>query len=203
MKWVYDIPLSLALAVSIIVTLIIIAGAHSNDINSYQEQIDQLNAEVLNYQAEIQQLQDLPKEEQPINIEIIIPEDAIQIELDAEAYLDKRNNIRAASNGAQYQTFEATAYTAFCNTGCIGITRTGIDVSETIHHDGKRIIAVDPEVVPLGSTVEVLLSDGTSFNASAQDTGGAIKGNRIDLLKATKDEAWKFGRQDVQLRILD
>lgn len=99
-------------------------------------------------------------------------------------------------------TFEATAYTAFCDTGCIGITATGIDVSQTIYApSGLRIVAVDPAVIPLGTVVEITLGNGAVITAEAQDTGGAIVGNRIDLLVATTDEAWTFGRQAVELRI--
>jgi 3D (Asp-Asp-Asp) domain-containing protein len=101
-----------------------------------------------------------------------------------------------------WQTFEATAYVALCDTGCIGITKTGIDVRNTTSHQGKRIIAVDPSVIPLGSSVEIHLSDGTTFEATAQDTGGAIRGNRLDLLVSTEDRAWQFGRQPVEVRII-
>ena len=102
-----------------------------------------------------------------------------------------------------WQTFEATAYIALCNTGCTGITKTGIDVRNTITHKGKRIIAVDPSVVPLGSTVEIRLDDGKTIDAIAEDTGGDIKGHRIDLLVSTESIARKFGRQDVKLRIIE
>jgi 3D (Asp-Asp-Asp) domain-containing protein len=98
---------------------------------------------------------------------------------------------------------EATAYTAYCNTGCIGMTATGIDVSSTIYHEGRRIVAVDPNVIPLGSHVTLSLDDGRVIEATAQDTGGAIVGNRLDLLVSTKDEAWAFGRQDVEVEVLD
>ena len=100
------------------------------------------------------------------------------------------------------KTFEATFYTAFCPTGCTGVTATGVDVSNTIYHEGKRIIAVDPSVIPLGSHVKVTLEDGTSFEATAQDVGGAIKGNRIDILVASRDEAYRLGRQTVKVEIL-
>jgi 3D (Asp-Asp-Asp) domain-containing protein len=103
----------------------------------------------------------------------------------------------------EWITFEATAYIALCDTGCTGITKTGIDVRNTTTHKGKRVIAVDPSVIPLGSSVEVQMSDGTTFEATAQDTGGAIRSNRIDLLVSTEDEAWQFGRQTVQLRIME
>lgn len=98
---------------------------------------------------------------------------------------------------------EATAYTAFCDTGCIGVTATGIDVSNTIYHEGKRIIATDTNVIPLGTDVILTLQDGSRIEATANDTGGAIKGNRIDLLVATVDDAMQFGRQEVSIEIVE
>jgi 3D (Asp-Asp-Asp) domain-containing protein len=102
-----------------------------------------------------------------------------------------------------WHMFEATAYVALCDTGCIGITKTGIDVRNTTTHKGKRVIAVDPSVIPLGSAVEIQLSDGTTFEATAQDTGGNIRGQRIDLLTETEKEARQFGRQRLQVRIIE
>lgn len=101
----------------------------------------------------------------------------------------------------EWQTFEATAYIALCDTGCTGITKTGIDVRNNITHQGKRIIAVDPSVIPLGSAVEIKLADGTTIEATAQDTGGNIRNHRIDLLMATEEEAVQFGRQNVSIQI--
>jgi 3D (Asp-Asp-Asp) domain-containing protein len=101
-----------------------------------------------------------------------------------------------------WQTFEVTAYVALCDTGCIGITKTGIDVRNTTTHEGKRVIAVDPSVIPLDTTVDIRFADGTTFEATAQDTGGAIRGHRLDLLVSTEDEAWQFGRQTVEVRII-
>src|SRR5690625_6552792 len=61
---------------------------------------------------------------------------------------------------------EATFYTAWCPSGCIGITETGLDVRNTIYTpDGYRIIADDPSVIPLGSTVKVTLENGDSITA--------------------------------------
>jgi 3D (Asp-Asp-Asp) domain-containing protein len=100
-------------------------------------------------------------------------------------------------------TMEATAYVALCDTGCTGITATGIDVRQSHTYEGKRIIAVDPAVVPLWSEVELRYADGRTERAVAIDTGGAIDGNRIDLLVADIDTAWAFGRQDVELRIIN
>jgi 3D (Asp-Asp-Asp) domain-containing protein len=97
---------------------------------------------------------------------------------------------------------EATAYVALCSSGCSGITATGIDVRQSHTYEGKRIIAVDPAVVPLWSEVELRYADGRVERAVAADTGGAIDGNRIDLLVANIDTAWAFGRQSVELRII-
>lgn len=101
------------------------------------------------------------------------------------------------------QAFTATFYTAYCNTGCTGVTATGLDVSNTIYTpEGLRIVAVDPSQIPLGSLVQVTLADGAVFNASAADTGGAIKGRIVDVLVASKDEARRLGRQDIRVHIL-
>jgi len=97
--------------------------------------------------------------------------------------------------------FEATAYTAFCNTGCTGVTATGYDVSNTIYKEGKRIIAADPSVIALGTNVVIKTSDGNSFEAVVEDTGGDIRGNRVDILVDSVDEAKQFGRQSVEVEI--
>lgn len=96
---------------------------------------------------------------------------------------------------------EATFYTAFCAEGCGGITATGLDVSNTIYHGGRRIIAVDPNVIKLGSTGTLTLSTGQTYRVTAQDTGGAIKGARIDLLVSSESEANRLGRQSAVLKL--
>ena len=89
----------------------------------------------------------------------------------------------------------ATAYTAYCN-GCSGITATGIDLRSNPH---LKVIAVDPRVIPLGSKVWV---EGYG-HAVAGDTGGAIKGMKIDLFMPTTDQAFGFGRKQVRIKVLD
>lgn len=121
-----------------------------------------------------------------------------------KALKSKQNEAESVDNKqvGEGKTFEATFYTAFCPSGCTGVTATGVYVSNTIYHEGKRIIAVDPNVIPLGSHVRVTLKDGTSFEATAQDTGGGIKGNRIDILVASRDEAYRLGRQSAKVEII-
>lgn len=96
----------------------------------------------------------------------------------------------------------ATFYTAYCE-GCSGITATGDDVRNTIYADGYRVIAVDPRQIPLRSIVRVTLADGTTFDAIASDKGGAIKGAKIDVLVASKSEAYRLGRQQATVTILN
>ncbi|CAM2142618.1 3D domain-containing protein [Paraburkholderia tropica] len=115
----------------------------------------------------------------------------------------KRSEDKSASKSANAKAvksheFVATAYTAFCSTGCTGKTKTGYDVSNTSYYNGKRIIAVDPELIPLYSLVQVSY-EGNSFKAYAIDTGGDIKNNRIDILMDSEQEANAFGRKNVRV----
>lgn len=64
------------------------------------------------------------------------------------------------------------------------------------------VIAVDPSVIPLGSRVYIEYPDGHGEHAIAEDTGGAIKGNRIDVAKWTVNEAKDFGMKDVKVYVI-
>ena len=102
---------------------------------------------------------------------------------------------------AQTQTYEATFYVAFCDTGCVGITASGYDVSNTIYYDGYRILAADKSI-PLYTIMRVTLADGTTFDGIVLDRGSAIGHNRIDVLVASRDEAIRLGRQDIQIEVI-
>lgn len=101
----------------------------------------------------------------------------------------------------EWRSFTATAYVELCDTGCTGITRSGYDVRGTQYYEGYRVVAVDPDVIPLGTTMTVRLASGYEFAAIAMDTGVAIKGAKIDVLVADLDGAKQFGRQAVEIRI--
>lgn len=84
-----------------------------------------------------------------------------------------------------------------------------IEMSATAYtHTGRRtctdiwpsvgIVAVDPQVIPLGTRLYI---DGYGY-ATALDTGGSIKGNKIDLFYETKEEALKWGRREVRVFVL-
>ncbi|WP_017754908.1 G5 and 3D domain-containing protein [Calidifontibacillus oryziterrae] len=89
----------------------------------------------------------------------------------------------------------ATAYTAYCK-GCSGITSTGINLRK---NPDQKVIAVDPRVIPLGTKVWV---EGYG-EAIAADTGGAIKGNKIDVFIPDKATVDQWGRKKVLIKILE
>lgn len=81
---------------------------------------------------------------------------------------------------------EATAYTWTGNR-----TATG-----TVPEEG-RTVAVDPEIIPLGSRLAINGQGGYI----AEDTGGAIKGNRIDIYMLEREAALYWGRQPVEVEV--
>ena len=67
------------------------------------------------------------------------------------------------------------------------------------------VVAVDPSVIPLGTKLYIEAVDGswTYGYAVAGDTGGAIKGNRIDLFFNSNAEAMSFGRRQAKVYVLN
>lgn len=55
--------------------------------------------------------------------------------------------------------------------------------------------AVDPNVIPYGTEITILYSDGSIERGVAEDTGGAIKSNRIDVFRYSYDTAMSFGKK--------
>ncbi|MBO0602722.1 3D domain-containing protein [Sporosarcina sp. E16_3] len=108
---------------------------------------------------------------------------------------------RSQAYVGQAQSYEATFYTAFCPTGCTGVTASGYDVSSTIHYEGMRILAA-PESVPLYSILRITLADGSTFDGIVLDRGGDIGAGRIDILVKTRQEAYVLGRQAVEVRLV-
>lgn len=105
-------------------------------------------------------------------------------------------------NGHNYKksiVMNASAYTAGAeSTGKnlgdagYGITATGVQVK-------PGIVAVDPTVIPLGTKLYV---EGYG-EALAADTGGSIKGNKIDLYYENLNDAIQFGRRNVTVYVLE
>lgn len=97
----------------------------------------------------------------------------------------------------------ATAYTSsFKDTGKrpgdigFGITASGTRTKR--NPNGYSTVAVDPRVIPLGTKLYV---ENYGY-AIAEDTGGAIKGNKIDLYFNTDSEVYRFGVRYVNIYVL-
>jgi N-acetylmuramoyl-L-alanine amidase len=103
--------------------------------------------------------------------------------------------VKGEDNIVKEVQVKATAYTAYCD-GCIGITKTGVDLRA---NPDEKVIAVDPAVIPLGSKVYV---EGFGY-ATAEDTGSAIKGNRIDIFIPSRDEALEYGVKNITVQIIE
>lgn len=111
---------------------------------------------------------------------------------------ESSNNLPSRSSytsGGKEFYVEATAYSPYCN-GCSGRTAAGYDIRS---NPNMKLIAVDPRVIPLGTKVYV---EGYGY-AIAGDTGGVIKGNKIDLLMPTEARAYQWGRKTVKIRIVN
>ncbi|MCI9353318.1 MAG: hypothetical protein HFE58_00725 [Firmicutes bacterium] len=84
----------------------------------------------------------------------------------------------------------ATGYTPG-DPGCTGITYTGTKAS-------RGTIAVDPKVIPFGTKLYI---PGYGYGVAA-DTGGAIKGNKIDLCYESRTEALNWGIKNITVYIV-
>lgn len=88
-------------------------------------------------------------------------------------------------------TMESTAY--------YGHGTTALGLKPVRNTNGLSTIAVDPNVIPLGTKVYV---SGYGL-AIAADTGGAIKGNIIDVFLNSYEECYSWGRRQVTVQILE
>ena len=93
-------------------------------------------------------------------------------------------------------TVRATAYT-HTDRGCDTVTSTGTTV-----HWGT--VAVDPRYIPYGTRMFIMASDGSYVYgiATAEDCGGDIKGDRMDLYMPTYEQCMEFGRRRCTLYFL-
>jgi 3D (Asp-Asp-Asp) domain-containing protein len=105
-------------------------------------------------------------------------------------YLERSSGTEPARY-SRVLTMSASAYSAY-DTGNSSRTCTGNVVR-------KGLVAVDPAVIPLGTRI-FIAGYGTAI---ADDVGGSIRGNRIDLAFDSHGEAIQFGRQNVTVYILD
>ncbi|MED5245236.1 3D domain-containing protein [Priestia sp. LL-8] len=159
-----------------------------------QEEQQQAQAEQTQKEQQQAQVEQAQKEQQQAQAE-----QAQKEQQQAQAEQAQKEQQQPAESSQQASgksmTVEATAYTANC-AGCSGTTATGVDLKA---NPNQKVIAVDPSVIPLGSKVYV---EGYG-EAVAADTGGAIKGNRIDVFVPSEGDAQQFGRKSVKITVMN
>lgn len=116
------------------------------------------------------------------------PQDGI-VTKELEEVLSKESNLDFTKFKHRLYV-DATAYSPQ-DPGCGGTTATGVAVR-------KGIIAVDPNIIPLGTTVYI---PGYG-KAVAADIGGSVKHNVIDIAFDNRSEALQFGRKSLFIYIM-
>ena len=122
--------------------------------------------------------------------------DSFLVKTETEIVVEKEpvyiTNVKEIEKETEWFYFVATGYSANDPLqGTNNITATGKEIK-------KGMIAVDSKIIPLGTRIEI--KDMGVF--VAEDNGGKIKGNRIDIYFETKEEAKDFGRQVIWVRVL-
>lgn len=133
-----------------------------------------------------------------IDMEDVVKDDEINTE----------ENFKVPSEYSAVYEVKATAY-CLCKKCCgkspdhpyYGVTRSGIKI---VPGTGMKVIAVDKNIIPLGSKVfvEGLYGAADYGYAIAADTGSAIKNYKIDLYMDTHQEAYRWGVKTVRLYVL-
>ena len=134
----------------------------------------------------------------PMEMEVIA-EEVIQMPVKGKAELGVGGTV-TASDGTVYKysykrLMEATAYT-YVPGKTTWTTATGARLD-------KGIVAVDPREIPLHTKMYITCDAFEYGYGVAEDTGGAIKGNIIDLAFLTVNECFSFGRRNVWVYFIE
>lgn len=146
--------------------------------------ISKLNDNIANLEEFVEQLE-VDKQ--------LLEEKVDRLHLKYEDCKKSRESIQATRNSSRGRllgTFEATAYTDDVQSQGKWVGQTASGMKPQV-----GVIAVDPKVIPLGTKLYV---EGYG-NAIAGDTGGVIKGKRLDLFMNTNEECYAWGRKKVKV----
>lgn len=125
---------------------------------------------------------------------------AIRAKIEAEEVAARKKSVNYGSSKKTTAVKQATPgkmtvlATAYAPTG--NKTATGTTPK------AGRTIATDPRVIPSGTRVRITDSSGNSHEYTAEDTGGLIKGNRIDIFMDSEAECVKFGAQYIEVEVI-
>ena len=136
-----------------------------------------------------------------IQVSAVIPSDEKEIEYtQAKQELEVIPTVQPViiEEIIEHEPFEEFEATAYCGCKKCNGKWTSYPTASGTNMVAGRTIAVDSKLIPLGSKVEI---EGLGTYI-AEDTGSAIKGKIIDFYFDTHEEALKFGRQKVNLKIV-
>ena len=133
----------------------------------------------------------------PVTIPTAIPAASLELLHDAPAA-----TVNVAPAARHYRTIrmEVTAYCPCpkcCGENAQGITASGHDVS----YNNSHFVAADTEVLPFGT--KLVIPGYTGAPVEVIDRGGAIKGNKLDVFFPTHEEALQWGRQFLDVTVVE
>lgn len=182
--------LTLIYAVACLITLFVLVTSgfvRSNEQQKIDEEVlanPVISSEVVVEQEVTIEEEVLEEVEPDIEVEVKPPVENVEVEVapsqPTDDGLNKIENVKITH-------YCAEKYAHICNAGAPYKTARGNDVIP------NYTCAVDPNVIPLGSTVYIDYGDGIKHEYLADDTGGAIKGSRIDVAVDTHDIAMNCG----------
>jgi 3D (Asp-Asp-Asp) domain-containing protein len=150
-----------------------------------QQKYSQVDQQMAGIQAELQAAQEKVRQEQEAAKSIVaVSAPAAAVSASASASTPGPAGVELYVNSTAYSYESAGNFTAM-----------GYNIRE---NPNMKLIAVDPSVIPLGSRVWV---EGYG-EAIAGDTGGAIKGHKIDVLMPNNAQAYAWGRKTVKIVVL-
>jgi 3D (Asp-Asp-Asp) domain-containing protein len=210
--------LAIALAVIVVITAMLFTMAEESKLTKHQKDYLVLQQQLVNSKLEADSAEmasiKLTQQNELLKKQLIESQSLISKLDERVKNLESKKVIIAPSTykviptsmtvKSEWTTFKATYYNAgVASTGKskgskeYGITASGRHVTKDV------TIAVDPNIIPLGTWIELKHSDGSTEFRRADDTGSAIHGNKIDIYMEESDNTlMAMGIDKVQIRIL-
>lgn len=163
--------------------------------NSISSEISLAEKEKSAIQQQLNQAQEnLKKEQQEAKARATQKVQSSKVAAVSNQTANSNNDTYTSTDNKKELYVTATAYSHEESTS--GVTAAGYNIKQ---NPNMKLIAVDPSVIPLGTKVWV---EGYG-EAIAGDTGGAIKGHKIDVLMPSGSQARSWGRKTVKIVILN
>lgn len=162
--------------------------------NILQDKVSEMEEEEVRLWGEITKLENLFSLEE-IELKRLAEEEEAEKKAKEEEVVAATSTINGSNSVSFNATATAYADTPSCQGKWVGKTATGIKPR-------PGIIAVDPKVIKLGSIVRIDFPSPYEYmsgNYLAADTGGAIKGNKVDVFFEDPGALKAFGRRKVKI----